>query len=198
MGNFRIKPPGVRHAFPKLGTHRMVMFRRMNLLNWPPEDASPLHPIEPWGRQFFVFNAFATIDPADWCGPRGPFPRLPPLAKPAPDAATLAASPSSLLSALRETEERSATRTVMCVTDFAQRPLMFLGKDDFRALRENLPRIKEELKAFKERIQPNPVHAQYDLRRKLLVYPRQAMQRLKTGEHGGYGTRRGTIRERKT
>merc|ERR1719437_345883 len=24
---------------------------------WPPPDASPVTPIEPWGKQFFVYNA---------------------------------------------------------------------------------------------------------------------------------------------
>lgn len=28
----------------------------MKLGHWPPEGSSPLHPIEPWGKQFFVFN----------------------------------------------------------------------------------------------------------------------------------------------
>ncbi|KAG6440093.1 hypothetical protein BBOV_III004745 [Babesia bovis T2Bo] len=34
-----------------------MMYKRMRLGPWPPEGASPLHPIEPWGKQFFVFNA---------------------------------------------------------------------------------------------------------------------------------------------
>ncbi|GFE53098.1 hypothetical protein BaOVIS_005020 [Babesia ovis] len=34
-----------------------LMYKRMKLGAWPPEGASPLHPIEPWGKQFFVFNA---------------------------------------------------------------------------------------------------------------------------------------------
>ncbi|KAK1932935.1 hypothetical protein X943_001486 [Babesia divergens] len=33
-----------------------LQFKRMKLGQWPPEGASPLHPIEPWGKQFFVFN----------------------------------------------------------------------------------------------------------------------------------------------
>ncbi|ORM40034.1 uncharacterized protein BXIN_1182 [Babesia sp. Xinjiang] len=33
-----------------------LMYKRMKLGAWPPEGASPLHPIEPWGKQFFVFN----------------------------------------------------------------------------------------------------------------------------------------------
>ncbi|AFZ79373.1 hypothetical protein BEWA_022210 [Theileria equi strain WA] len=33
-----------------------LQYKRLKIGNWPPPDSSPLHPIEPWGKQFFVFN----------------------------------------------------------------------------------------------------------------------------------------------
>ncbi|KAF4735206.1 hypothetical protein FOZ63_019171, partial [Perkinsus olseni] len=29
---------------------------------WPPKDASPVQPIEPWGKQFFVYNARPNVE----------------------------------------------------------------------------------------------------------------------------------------
>ncbi|PHJ22160.1 hypothetical protein CSUI_003993 [Cystoisospora suis] len=201
MAGFRIRPPGTRHAFPRLGVYRTIMFRRMNLPNWPPDGASPLHPIEPWGRQFVVFNAHETAAPSDSSTqPRGPFPRLPPVVEPTDDAKTRAARGDSLLSAVREKQTHlpSPAKTVMCVMDYARRPLMFLCHEDFKTFKKNLPRLKEQLQIFKQKLRPNMIHEKYDLRRQLLPYKQYAMQRLKTGEHDGHGIIRGTIREKKT
>eukprot|EP00375_Theileria_parva_P002366 XP_765044.1 hypothetical protein [Theileria parva strain Muguga] len=33
-----------------------IQYKRMKLGEWPPPNSSPLHPIEPWGKQLFVFN----------------------------------------------------------------------------------------------------------------------------------------------
>ncbi|XP_952240.1 uncharacterized protein TA13390 [Theileria annulata] len=33
-----------------------IQYNRMKLGEWPPPNSSPLHPIEPWGKQLFVFN----------------------------------------------------------------------------------------------------------------------------------------------
>ena len=36
--------------------YNRVKFFRAQYREWPPKDASPLHPIEPWGKTFFVHN----------------------------------------------------------------------------------------------------------------------------------------------
>lgn len=75
--------------------------------------------------------------------------------QPAEDAQTRAAGGDSLLSVLRQkkTSLANPVRTVMCVTDYARRPLMFLCKEDFLVFKKNLPRLKEQLQIFKEKLQ---------------------------------------------
>ncbi|XP_026191523.1 uncharacterized protein LOC34621107 [Cyclospora cayetanensis] len=53
----------------------------MNYPTWPPPNASPLHPLEPWGRQLFVFRPYAGDLSA---AIKGPYPRIPPLRGPVP------------------------------------------------------------------------------------------------------------------
>ncbi|CDJ44787.1 hypothetical protein, conserved, partial [Eimeria tenella] len=76
-----------------------IEFQRMNYPTWPPPSASPLHPLEPWGRQVFVFRPFAGDLAAE---PSGPYPRVPPLRGPAPPTDRLSPRLSRLAAAAAE------------------------------------------------------------------------------------------------
>lgn len=124
---------------------------------WPPPDASPVTPIEPWGKQFFVYNA-----------PRGTElrgdPRAPPLDDVRPswmrdeDAASmlmhdehpslLGGRPAfkSLASQRSDNANMSGSETLLCATDYRQRPMMFLRHDEWREFFAQLPSIRAELR----------------------------------------------------
>eukprot|EP00386_Alphamonas_edax_P007716 GDKI01025641.1.p1 GENE.GDKI01025641.1~~GDKI01025641.1.p1 ORF type:complete len:181 (+),score=56.63 GDKI01025641.1:67-609(+) len=160
---------------------KAIAFKRMNYFTWPPDDCSTMHPIEPWGRQFFVFNAFETVDPNTWGGPQGAYPQIPP--KLGPDG------------------NKIPTQTVLCVADFARRPLMYLTKDDLAVLAANLGEMKEELVRFREKMENEKEldkDEHYHMQRLLLPHRSYAMQRTKKGEHASYGIAKGVFRERKT
>ncbi|KAL8272839.1 hypothetical protein Esti_003226 [Eimeria stiedai] len=77
----------------------------MNYPTWPPPNASPLHPLEPWGRQLFVFRPYA----ADMQGSlRGPYPRQPPLRGTPPPTDGLSPSVSRLAAAAAAAAEAAA------------------------------------------------------------------------------------------
>ncbi|KAF8821350.1 hypothetical protein IE077_002128 [Cardiosporidium cionae] len=170
MPPFRVRPPGVRHQLE-------MQFRRMNLPNWPPADASPLHPIEPWGKQFFVFNALKSQKfPSDrrW----GQY-----------QAAPLQEVDGTIL----------PDETVLCVTDFARSPLMFLSHEDFTALVGYLPELKKHFEKLKaEQSNENELESIIYKSSRLHQPARHyGMQRMPGGNHTSYGMKRGTNRERK-
>ncbi|CEM10233.1 unnamed protein product [Vitrella brassicaformis CCMP3155] len=170
------RPTGVRHNKLRRNCYRYIRNRRANYFTWPPPDSSPLHPIEPWGRQFFVFNAYETIDLEDWEGPRGPYPLLPP--KLEADGSMLAIHP------------------VLCVSDFARRPLMYLSREDLDTVVAALPEFKRELQKFRERVESSPhtFSAIWDQQKLLMPKKTYTMQRMKTGEHHSWGIIKGQIR----
>ncbi|CDJ28786.1 Conserved Plasmodium protein, related [Eimeria mitis] len=77
----------------------------MNYPTWPPPNASPLHAIEPWGRQLFVFTPYAADLSAS---PSGPYPRWPPLRGPAPPMNRLSPNLERLSAAAAAAAERAA------------------------------------------------------------------------------------------
>eukprot|EP00920_Eleutheroschizon_duboscqi_P041593 GHVT01099843.1.p1 GENE.GHVT01099843.1~~GHVT01099843.1.p1 ORF type:complete len:169 (+),score=2.35 GHVT01099843.1:498-1004(+) len=148
----------------------------MYLLCW-------LYQIEPWGRQFFVFNAWEAIRPEKWKGPRGGAPRLPPV--------------------LDDQGQPVANQTVMCVCDYSRKPLMYLMRPDVDHLVRNLGFLKQQLYEFKEKQLPDDFVAiasqEYLTKRILMPYRHYGMQRTKTGGHlDGKGTMRGRKREPRT
>ncbi|KAK2197018.1 hypothetical protein BdWA1_000012 [Babesia duncani] len=42
---------------PRTNAQKKLYYKRLDNPKWPPPNASPAHPIEPWGKQFFVLNA---------------------------------------------------------------------------------------------------------------------------------------------
>jgi len=129
----------VRRAVPKLRLWIKLFNQRMQEENWPPPGCSPMHPIEPWGKQFAVFNA------AEVAGPDSQKPRR------------------------GVDGEPVRTRTVMCVMSPFRRPMMFLSRDDFEALAVNLPFIKKQLEVFAERKERDyPEDLRYEKQRALL------------------------------
>eukprot|EP00928_Gymnodinium_smaydae_P018526 TRINITY_DN17050_c0_g1_i1.p1 TRINITY_DN17050_c0_g1~~TRINITY_DN17050_c0_g1_i1.p1 ORF type:complete len:225 (+),score=29.31 TRINITY_DN17050_c0_g1_i1:67-741(+) len=135
--------------------------------HWPPKDASPVTPIEPWGKQFFVYNAPAGVDF------RGD-PRAPPLDALRPawlrdeDAASMLREGESLESIAdapaewgseverhraASTAARSpATETVLCATDFRQRPLLYLKPDEWAEVLRQLPVLRERLRRCQAKV----------------------------------------------
>ncbi|KAL8443699.1 hypothetical protein Emed_006605 [Eimeria media] len=77
----------------------------MNYPTWPSPNASPLHPLEPWGRQLFVFRPYAADMQANL---RGPYPRPPPLRGAAPPTDGLSPSVSRLAAAAAAAAEEAA------------------------------------------------------------------------------------------
>ena len=127
---------------------------------WPPPDASPVVAIEPWGKQFFVYNGIKNVElkgdsrAAQWGSTRPYWWREETalsLLKPGED-------PNEVLSGESMSEEflnqpENQTHTTLCVTDFRKRPLMYFSRAELKAIRENLGEMTEELAKFKVRVQ---------------------------------------------
>ena len=127
--------------------------------NWPPQDASPVVAIEPWGKQFFVYNGIKNVEiqgdsrAPDWGNVRPQWWKEDialSLLKPGED-------PNQVLKGERMPEEKlseveNMTHTHLCVTDFRRRPLFYLSRDELNTIREKLGYIKEQLDVFKSKV----------------------------------------------
>eukprot|EP00927_Polykrikos_kofoidii_P069436 TRINITY_DN64914_c0_g1_i1.p1 TRINITY_DN64914_c0_g1~~TRINITY_DN64914_c0_g1_i1.p1 ORF type:complete len:229 (-),score=33.97 TRINITY_DN64914_c0_g1_i1:309-995(-) len=130
--------------------------------HWPPKDASPPTPIEPWGKQFFVYNAPFR---AEFRGD----PRAPPLDDIKPswirdvEAASMLREGETLnemmnpLSRAGKTVVESSraasaaanaqgAETLLCATDFRQRPLLYLNPNEWAEFVRQIPLLKERLR----------------------------------------------------
>ena len=127
---------------------------------WPPRDASPVIPIEPWGKQFFVYNGIRNVEvrgdarAPDWGSAR---PRwwqediALSLQLPGEDPNEIFSSPKT-----EELEEASSqTSTHLCVTDFRKRPLIYLSIDELKTVRDNLKSIQLEMDKFATKVGEN-------------------------------------------
>ncbi|OEH78280.1 hypothetical protein cyc_04597 [Cyclospora cayetanensis] len=170
MGGIRIRPPGARQ---RAGTARIwphIQFQRMNYPTWPPPNASPLHPLEPWGRQLFVFRPYAGDLSA---AIKGPYPRIPPLRGPVP--------PFDQLSPHLERLATAAAEAVDAAEDA-----------------EHMQQFKQLIEDFRQEATASNIEGIYAFRRRLLPYKTVGMQRMKKGEHQSYGMKKGVPREKKT
>eukprot|EP00929_Paragymnodinium_shiwhaense_P078432 TRINITY_DN40648_c0_g1_i1.p2 TRINITY_DN40648_c0_g1~~TRINITY_DN40648_c0_g1_i1.p2 ORF type:complete len:239 (+),score=56.39 TRINITY_DN40648_c0_g1_i1:85-801(+) len=163
----RLSTTSTRNAEPFLSKLQIQRWKA-RFPHWPPKDCSPVTPIEPWGKQFFVYNALPGVEL------RGD-PRAPPVEDLRPawlrdeDAASMlldnegleklgnAASGSTATRVEAERLANSAARqtgseTVLCCTDFRQRPLVFLQPDEWRELLRQLPALKQRLRKCQERV----------------------------------------------
>jgi hypothetical protein len=109
---------------------------------WPPLDSSPVVAIEPWGKQFFVYNGMKNVevrgDPRapDWGNTRPRWWREDialSLLKKGED-------PNQVLECETIPEEvanevENMVHTNLCVTDFRRRPLMYLSIDELQRIR---------------------------------------------------------------
>ncbi|CAE8711081.1 unnamed protein product, partial [Polarella glacialis] len=131
---------------------------------WPPPDASPVTPIEPWGKQFFVYNAPpgtellgdpraphlddirpAWIQDEDAAGMLREDEELSVLGA-RPDADTLGGARSKNMAM------KPGPETLLCATDYRQRPMMFLRHEEWREFVANLPAIRAELRRCQEAV----------------------------------------------
>jgi hypothetical protein len=126
---------------------------------WPPQDASPVIAIEPWGKQMFVYNGMKDVeivgDPraAEWGNVRPQWWRESialSMLKPGED-------PNRVLSMETASEDaanndENMTHTHLCITDFRRRPLMYLNSDELNVLVDNLSQIKEQLAVFRAKL----------------------------------------------
>lgn len=167
--------PGVRHNAFRLNNHKKIIFNRLRRFNWPPKDCSTIHPIEPYGKQFFVFNAFKRDTKYD-------------------------KEMSNTVVPLRnENGDMIPSETVLCVCDFAKRPLMFLNYLDFKILKEKMDKIKEGFREVEEKLdKSNYLEKKFSLMLKYNLNKTYGMQRVKKGEHNSWGMKKGVFRERKT
>jgi hypothetical protein len=129
---------------------------------WPPPDASPVIPIEPWGKQLFVFNGIKDVEikgdsrtPA-WGATRPQWWREDialSLLKPGESPTRVLTGEQMPEEALNEIHYQ--TNTHLAVADFRGRPLLFLSQNELRTIRENLGYIKDQLGKFKEHVKKN-------------------------------------------
>lgn len=181
---------------------------------WPPKKASPVTPIEPWGKQFFVYNAPRAVEF------RGD-PRAPPLDATRPswvrdeDAASmlLAGEDLSMLGpkqrkpqpfTLRRVESMAAEadtdlHTVLCCTDFRQRPLMFLRPAEWAGFLQLLPALREQLRRCQEEVEALDEHGEilrdHFLRRRHIVdkYETKRIGNMKYSQTDGRSYETGKI-----
>ena len=130
--------------------------------HWPPPDSSPVVAIEPWGKQFFVYNGIKNVElkgdsrAAEWGTTRPKWWREEialSLLKPGED-------PNQILSGENLPEEhlnefQNQTETHLCVTDFRKRPLMYLTEEELSALQDKLDSVEEEMDNFKAKLVKN-------------------------------------------
>ncbi|VWU48686.1 conserved protein, unknown function [Hepatocystis sp. ex Piliocolobus tephrosceles] len=167
--------PGVRHNTFRINAHKKIIYNRMRRFNWPPEDCSTIHPIEPHGKQFFVFNGYKRDPRYDN--------EISNVVKPL----------------LNDNNEKIPSETMLCVCDFAKRPLMFLNYLDFKILQSSMDKIKEGFSIIKERLdKSNYLDNKYSLMLKYNLNKTYGMQRVKKGEHNSWGMKKGVFRSRKT
>mmetsp|Transcript_3945 Transcript_3945/g.10868 ORF Transcript_3945/g.10868 Transcript_3945/m.10868 type:complete len:233 (-) Transcript_3945:96-794(-) len=192
---------------------------------WPPQDASPVTPIEPWGKQFFVYNAPIGVEL------KGD-PRAPPLDAVRPawvrdeDAASMLLDGEDLselpapkhtqnsfgqraaAAATNEAVSEGSAETVLCATDFRQRPLLFLKPDEWAEFLQQLPSLREQLRRCQEDVdaldQRGAEMRDYALRRKYIPDKHQEKRQGRMGYGSGFGRSYETgkvgprARERKT
>jgi hypothetical protein len=129
---------------------------------WPPPDSSPVIPIEPWGKQLFVFNSVRNVEivgdsrAPDWGSTRPQWWREDialSLLKPGEDANQVLSNESTPEEDLNEIENQ--THTHLCIGDFRMRPLTYLNREELETLVNNLDFIKEQMDKFKNRIRRN-------------------------------------------
>ena len=129
---------------------------------WPPPDASPVIPIEPWGKQFFVYNGAKNVEilgdsrAPEWGSTRPQWWRE--------DIALSllkeGENPNQVLSNETAPEEAlnepgNQTHPHVCVTDFRRRPLMYLSKEELKCITDNLDFIEAEMEKFGAQVRKN-------------------------------------------
>mmetsp|Transcript_17754 Transcript_17754/g.41173 ORF Transcript_17754/g.41173 Transcript_17754/m.41173 type:complete len:247 (+) Transcript_17754:44-784(+) len=145
---------------------------------WPPKNASPVAAIEPWGKQFFVYNA--PMDPDLYNDPRAPY-----LAAIRPtwvqdqdrvsmlqgeeklqvldggptdlQQSPVMQPPEVLPEVLRKRLAVKAQRaigseTVLCATDFRQRPMIHMRPEEWLHFLQHLPELRQRLKQKQEEV----------------------------------------------
>jgi hypothetical protein len=129
---------------------------------WPPPDASPVIPMEPWGKQVFVYNSVRNVElvgdsrAPDWGNARPQWWREDialSFLKEGEDPNQILSNENVAEEGLNEPENQ--THTHVCVTDFRQRPLMYLSREELETVRENLEFFKSEMTKFESRIPKN-------------------------------------------
>ncbi|ANQ08139.1 Uncharacterized protein PCOAH_00026840 [Plasmodium coatneyi] len=166
---------GVRHNTFRLNVHKKLIYNRMRRFNWPPQECSAIHPIEPYGKQFFIFNAFKRDPNFDH------------------------EMSNTVKPMLNASNEKIPSETVLCVCDFARRPLMFLNYLDFKILQASMDKIKEGFKKMEEKLDKTSyLDTKFGLMLKYNLNKTYGMQRVKKGEHNSWGMKKGVFRSRKT
>ena len=129
---------------------------------WPPPDSSPVIAIEPWGKQFFVYNGVRNVEikgdarAPDWGATRPQWWRedvAMSLLRDGESPAEVLSGESVAEESLNEPENQ--THTHVCVTDFRRRPLMYLSPAELETLRTNLASFKAELARFSAQVRAN-------------------------------------------
>ncbi|CAK9062638.1 unnamed protein product [Durusdinium trenchii] len=165
---------------------------------WPPPDASPVTPIEPWGKQFFVYNAPKGTEIRG--DPRAPSQdELRPAWLRDEDAASMLGEAVADIGGKEKHQPLAARRatlakikpgpeTLLCATDFRQRPMLFLRPEEWFSLLQELPELREKLRQKQAEIDAmdeRGAHMEdYFLRRKYIV-DKYAERRIGVPGYGG-------------
>eukprot|EP00746_Dinoflagellata_sp_MGD_P086151 gnl/MRDRNA2_/MRDRNA2_34078_c0_seq1.p1 gnl/MRDRNA2_/MRDRNA2_34078_c0~~gnl/MRDRNA2_/MRDRNA2_34078_c0_seq1.p1 ORF type:complete len:249 (+),score=58.64 gnl/MRDRNA2_/MRDRNA2_34078_c0_seq1:127-873(+) len=166
---------------------------------WPPRDASPPKPIEPWGKQFIVYNARQDVEVhLD--------PRAPTLEDIRPrwmqdDIVASMLSPGDRMKVFTNPERmtpadaddpRNQKETMLCITDFRQRPLLYLSPNEWAEFVAALPALRSELKKYREKLEDMGIEEEITQREKdlrLNVVDKYREKRIGHGGQQGRGKR---------
>jgi hypothetical protein len=146
---------------------------RAKYMHWPPKDASPVIAIEPWGKQFFVFNGVKNVEivgdsrAPDWGNTKPTWWREEvalSLLKPGEDPNEVGIGSGENKDPAELESVENMTNTHLCVTDFRKRPLLYFSKEELTELKHQLPYLKEHMEKFKRRLPQKDEAAELETR----------------------------------
>jgi hypothetical protein len=151
-----IHMPGTSYHWGKPARdYNRVKYFRAQYKDWPPKDASPMHPIEPWGKTFFVHNFRPDVEwmndkrAPGWHDIRGEWWQ------------------DDLYAGLSQgrgpAPETAANETKLCVTDFRRRPYLFFSRAELEHFLSEIPALKAKLAEYELANENNKTEDDFDL-----------------------------------
>lgn len=160
---------------PHLTLERVKWWKAKNFMsNWPPRDGTPIMPIEPYGKGFFVYNARKNVqglgDPRAPCNEETAKPYWvkddyikemklfdKKMGVPKVDQANFEKEYRGDGMSQEEAEynfEKRDLAPMLCVVDYRSRVLGYLSKTEWIAFVKAIPKLKAQMVRFKDTIPP--------------------------------------------